>query len=253
MMRLIRAEIVKLTTTKLVYWLALAIVGLTSLATVISLIRDSSGTMHLLSSPGGMAEALSSMATSFTVVPLILGLTAIPTEFRHGTITPAFLTRPRRGQLVAAKAVVYGASAAVMMAAAILSLAVIACAWALALGEHLPLLDAATWCFALRLIVSSVIVCLFGLGVGAALKNLVAAVTAGFIWAAIVEQLLASLLPRVGPWLPFTSGEIFDYGTKTASVGGDLPHWWVAGLVLAAYALVACIAGTYVLKRRDIA
>ena len=253
MMRLIRAEILKVTTTKFVYGLGLAIVGLTALFTVGSLIQDPTETMHLLGRSGGMAEAMGQMVLFYTVLLFILGLIAVPSEFRHGTITPVLLTRPRRWQLMVAKAVVYGTIAGLMMVAAIATLALIGIVWASAADEALPMMDLAAWYMALRLVVSSVGICLLGLGIGALVKNQLAAVLGGFVWAFLIEHILVSTLPRIGNWLPFRNNEIFAFGTNTASLGKDLPQWWVGALVLAAYTGIACMAGTYVLRRRDIA
>lgn len=251
MIRLIRAEILKVTTTKFVYGLGLAIVGLTALATLVSLVQDGTDTLHSMSAGGGLAKAMGNMYM-FTVLPLILGLTAVPGEFRHGTIIPALLTQPHRGRLIAAKAITCGASAALMMLAAIAVLVGLATVWGVALGVRLPLVDDAATCAALRLTVASAALCLLGLGLGAVIRNQVAAIAGGLIWALVIEQLADGMLPAMAKWFPFNSSTIFDLGARSVTLGQDMPQWWISGLVLAAYTAIACVAGTLVLRHRDI-
>jgi ABC-2 type transport system permease protein len=252
MTRLMRAEVVKLTTTRLAYALLFAVIGLTALATLISLVQDGAGTLRSMSGAGGLAKAMGNMSM-FAVLPLILGLTALPGELRHGTIVLALLAQPRRGRLLMAKAVTYGAAGGLMMLAAIGVLVALASIWAVALGVQAPLIDASAAYVALRLAVASASLCLLGLGIGAIVRNQVAAVTAGLIWALVVEQLAGGVLPSLAKWLPFTSSTIFELGSRSVSLGKDLPQWWVAGLVLAAYAALACVTGTVVLQRHDVA
>ena len=54
---------------------------------------------------------------------IILGITIITTEFRHGTVTPTFLAEPRRERVILSKAI---AAVVVAIGFALLALVVVA-------------------------------------------------------------------------------------------------------------------------------
>ena len=54
---------------------------------------------------------------------IIVGITIVTTEFRHGTVTPTFLVEPRRERVIVAKAI---AATVVAIGFALLSLVVLA-------------------------------------------------------------------------------------------------------------------------------
>jgi hypothetical protein len=60
---------------------------------------------------------------------------------------------------------------------------------------------------------------LIGVGVGAIIRNHVAAIVGSPVWFLIVEQLVVKLHPAAGKWLPFgASGSL----TGSIDAGGDL-------------------------------
>lgn len=102
MTRLVRAELQKVLTTRMVWGLlagCLLFVTLNVVATVLVAGQPGAPT---LDQPGGVRNVFAG-AASGTVFVLVLGILGVTTEHRHMTITSALLVTPQRTRLVAAK------------------------------------------------------------------------------------------------------------------------------------------------------
>ncbi|HYS36288.1 MAG TPA: hypothetical protein VEO01_11715, partial [Pseudonocardiaceae bacterium] len=166
---------------------------------------------------------------------------------RHRTITDTYLSDPGRGRSLAAKLVVHGAIGAVAgLVSAGAAVAATAIWWS-AKGGTLYLGDA--W----RTIVGGAAVNLafavIGVGVGALVRNLVAAIAAALAWIAVIEgiagQLIGSDLAR---WLPFAAGGALG---RTSTSTGSLPQW-AGGLVLLGYTAAFAVAARLTTLKRDV-
>jgi ABC-2 type transport system permease protein len=242
---MIRSEFRKLSTIR-GPWLLLAASPLLVVAGISGLVQ-SGASLH---DPSVQSKALAhvSLAALFT---LIFGILAVAGEYRHGTVTDTFLSFPGRGRVVAAKLTVYGLVGA---AAGLVSSAVaivVTAAWWAAKGASFHLSAAGTW----QTIVGGVAVNLgfavIGVGVGALIRNLAAAIAAALAWVALIEgiagQLLGSGLAR---WLPFNASEALG---RTSVIGsGRLLPQWGGGLLLAGYAAVFATAAIVTTLRRDV-
>jgi ABC-2 type transport system permease protein len=94
-----------------------------------------------------------------------------------------------------------------------------------------------------------------GVGVGALVRNLVAAVAAALAWVAVVEGIAGQLI-GTGParWLPFYASESLDRASLTSASGlpqGLLPQWG-GGLVLLGYAALFAVAAVLITLKRDV-
>ena len=88
-----------------------------------------------------------------------------------------------------------------------------------------------------------------GVGIGALVPNLTAAVVGALAWLALVEGVVAALLgSTAAQWLPFAAGSALA-GLPTGADG--LPRWGAAA-VLAGYVALAVTAAVVVTRRRDI-
>jgi ABC-2 type transport system permease protein len=184
-----------------------------------------------------------------SIFALILGIVGMAGEYRHKTVTDTFLGTPRRGQVVAAKLVVYAAAGAVVgLVSAVVSTAVTAL-WLSGKGSSLDLSDAAVWRTLAGCVVWNACFAAIGVGLGALIRNVVGAIAVALAWIALVEGIVSQLVGDLSKWLPFASGVSLE-DIPAANVE-QLPPWG-AGLVLATYALVFAVVAVSTTVRRDV-
>ena len=111
-MRLLRAELLKLVTTRLLLWLGLLLLALEVLVISLHVSQDS---VSALAAPGNQRDAIA-IASVAALVALIVGVVSSAGEYGHGTISHTFLVAPVREHVVVAK-VLAGALAGVALAA----------------------------------------------------------------------------------------------------------------------------------------
>ncbi len=251
MTALVRAELLKLRTVAPPFWLLLTTLGfvlLSVLATVLTAGMD--GAPLQRDDPELLARAVAS-ASAGNVILLVLGILALTQEFRFGTATPSFLVTPRRGSVLAAKLVA--------IALAGLVFALISIVFALGVSWLLIELrgDALVFDSTVVEVLLGVGLCLLlygpiGVGVGALIRNQIAAVVAALAWTFIAEQLLVALLPEVGKWTPGgASSAVLQLG-DLATTRGDLLPVWGGALLLVAYAVVLSVVAATLTLRRDL-
>ena len=132
------------------------------------------------------------------LLAIILGISVITTEFRHGTITPTFLAAPRRERVLAAKTV---SVAIVALGFALLSLLVliaVAVPWLAIVDATTHFGDGEVWEQLAQAIFSAVLWGLLGVAIGTLVQNQVAALVGTLVWLFVVETLVTVLLE----WLP---------------------------------------------------
>src|SRR6266571_5030013 len=143
-----------------------------------------------------------------------------------------------------------GLAAILTLIFGILAVAVTAAWWA-AKGSTFELSTGDTW----RIVAGGVAVNLafaaIGVGLGALVRNVVAAVAAALAWIALIEgiagQLLGSGLAR---WMPFSASEALG-GTSMLGSARLLPQWGGA-LVLLGYAAAFAVAAAVTTLNRDV-
>jgi len=115
--------------------------------------------------------------------------------------------------------------------------------------SHLPAAD--TWRTLGGGLAANVAFAAIGVGVGALVRNLVAAVAAALAWIAVVEGIAGQLVgPGLARWLPFSASESLDRASLT-SPGGLLPQWG-GGLMLLVYAVAFAAAAVLITLKRDV-
>ncbi|MDX6391739.1 MAG: type transport system permease protein, partial [Streptosporangiaceae bacterium] len=156
----------------------------------------------------GRAFAHVGLAAIFT---LVFGILAVAGEYSRGTITDTFLSFPARRSVIIAKLAAYGAvGAAAGLVSAGVALAVTA-AWWSAKGGTFHLTAADTWRTLGGGVAANAAFAAIGVGVGALIRSLAAAVAAALAWIAVVEVIAGQLIGS-GParWLPFSASESLD-------------------------------------------
>jgi ABC-2 type transport system permease protein len=244
-MVILRSELRKLTSVR-APWLLLAAGPLIVVAGVSGLV-ESGGNVR---DPSVQAQALAHAGLA-AIITLLFGIMAVAGEYRHAAITDTYLSFPARGRVIAAKLAVYGAvGAGAGLASSGVALAATAAWWA-AKGAALHLSAADTWLTLAGGAAANLAFAIIGVGLGALIRNLVAAVAAGLAWIALIEgiagQLLGSSLARL---LPLHASEALD---RTSILGGGrlLPQWGGA-IVLLGYAAAFAAAAALTTLRRDV-
>jgi ABC-2 type transport system permease protein len=180
----------------------------------------------------------------------VLGVLIIGQEFRHTTIRVTFTAEPRRGRVMAAKAVVVTVTGVVVGIIATVFSYAIGNAIMTSRGQDVTLPGSTQ----ARAIVGSVVLfalySLVGLGVGAIIRATAGAITLVVVWPLIVESIIKGVLPKIGKWLPFNAGSQLTSTDPTInSSEAFTPR--AGGLVFLIFALVLLAVGTALVSRRD--
>jgi ABC-2 type transport system permease protein len=250
--RLIQAEFGKLFSTKLWLWMLLGSFILTGFIVSITIGFDGQegNPSPPLATPEGQRN-LFSTASASNVWVLILGIVAVTGEFRHQTVTPTFLATPHRGRVVIAKLIAYAVVGIGYGIATIAITLAIALPWLSAKGFDISLGSNGIPGTLAGVGAGVAVYALLGVGLGALLRNQIAAVVGALVYLFVVEAIL-SAVPVVRDAYPYLPGgaNAALVGTFTPNV--DLLEQYQGGLLLVAYGVVFSILGTWLAVRRDV-
>lgn len=251
MSALVAGELLKLRTTRTFFGITGAALGI-----VLLIVGLTSALVSFDAEPEALLSQVSS-AGLVQIFALVIGILAVSTEFRHGTITTSLLTAPDRTRYMASKLLANGAAGLLLGLAASLGTLVLT-AVIFALRD----IDGGTSAGDLvRTVAGNTIACgLFaalGVGVGAVMRNQAGAIVAALVYLLLVESLLRAVpglddvISTYG--LNGVSSALTAGGDEGALGGSDDPLGQVpAALIFAAYAAVFAVAGTWLLRRRDV-
>jgi ABC-2 type transport system permease protein len=195
------------------------------------------------------------------VFPVVLGVLAITTEYRYQTLTPTFLGEPRRDLVLVAKLLV---SFVLGLGAGVLALgaSVGAAAPIIALTGHAAMLgDPLIWRSIAQACLGMALWAAIGVGLGALLRNQVAAVVVIIAFSQLVEPIARigltawSATRDIAQFLPGAAADAMA-GASVLNLGSpaapQLLQWWQGGLVLTGYAALFCLLGALTTLRRDV-
>lgn len=238
MKALIAAERLKLTTLRSVY---LLFGGVAALAVVT--VMDPGYSASEFGKPFHEHTFVLFTALLSRILIFVFGVRVITDEFRHGTIVPSLLSSPRRGRLLAAKALVVAGAGAVLGGVAWVAMTGAAGVAASSEGASLAV-DGAAWRSLGGMIFAGAGWALVGLGVGAIVRSQVVAIVGGLVWLMGLEDGLRGWFGDFAGYLPGQAGLAV---TTSPTVRGAL----LAAAILAAYATLA-LAGAARALRRDV-
>ncbi|MEV6155290.1 ABC transporter permease [Nonomuraea sp. NPDC052129] len=258
-MTLIRAELLKLRTTRL-WWVMLGVTVayvLLQLGLTIGFAgQTGQNGQQVFPSRGTVPfqELLWGLGSSGALFPMILGVVMMTAEYRYQTITTTFLATPRRERVVVAK---LGAGVVVGLAFGLIVLALTAIAVVVSVllsGGDL-VLSAKVLRIATGVLLVLVLYTLFGVGLGALIKNQLGAIIVAVVWVFIVEALVNAIpaLQPVGKWTPAGAGGAVTNSGVDLGLGTDylLPAW-AGALVLLGYAVLFSAVASATTIRQDI-
>jgi ABC-type transport system involved in multi-copper enzyme maturation permease subunit len=239
----LRAELLKIRTTRTTVVLALSLVALVLLIVVPTVLVGSAEELADEQNQRGML-GLGSLAGLFGA---LVGLLLVTSEFRYGTIRPTFLVAPRRGRVIVAK-VLAGLLAALLLGAIGVAISFTTARLLLAAQDATLLLDADE---AVVLVIGTIVACGFwgatGAAVGTIVRNQVGAVVGLLAWIFVVEGVLFLVAPSFGRLLPGPAGQAI-----TGDPNEDLLSPAAGGAVLVGWTVVLTAIGIALVERRDV-
>jgi ABC-2 type transport system permease protein len=190
---------------------------------------------------------LFSVGTQAALFATLIGVMAITSEFRHGTIRSTFLVTPQRGRVIAAKVIASLLMGLLFGAFAIgLSLAA-GYAMLAARGVQLALDTNHVLLLVLGTVAMTALWAALGVGFGAVIKNQVFAVIALLVWTGVVNPIIDGALPGAGRFTPIAAST-----SLTADPANYLLSPLSGGLLLIFYTLLLVVAGALLVARRDV-
>lgn len=243
MSALLRAELLKLRTTRTFIALTAAALGLSLLLiTLIALLQDDWVEQDV-------RELFTGDFTGLFI--LLLGVTGMAGEWRHRTITSTVLAAPNRLRLLAAKTIAYAVAGAVI--SLLVTLAIMAVGTTILSVRDLPTLGIADLADGLwRNLVVSAFLGAFGVCIGGLVRNQIAAIVGLLLLTFAIEPTLLAVAPHIGQFGP-TSGapngvlQLEAFGDDT-----DILSPAVALLVLLGWLGLVFAGAATLLQRRDL-
>jgi len=239
MTALLRAELLKLRTTRTFAALAGAALALSLLAVTLA-----ASTQNYAQHPGDLQTLFTSDLTGAFI--LLLGAIGMTGEWRHRTITGSILAAPDRVRLLAAKTLAYALAGVVLSLG--VTVAIMLTGTLILDGREQPTLDLAGLADLLwRNLAVAALLGALGVAVGALLRNQVATVVGLLIVGLALEPALFAEFPDVGRFGPL-------FGAPAGILGGDgaLLAPGLAALVSIAWASATFASAAALLRRRDL-
>lgn len=245
MVRLIRSELRKLTTTRMP-WGFLAVLALVAAGTAAAVIwgTDADGSKDFVST-GADQQSLTAFASNAMLIAGLFGAMAVAREYAHGTAVATFLITPRRRRAVLAQYIAITIGGAVLgLAGAGLSVGGVALA--LPTTEYGFLMSGAD---VIRVLAAASLMgasgALFGAGIGECVRNTGGAVAGSVLGLLVVPPLVVQMIPDAVGWVPAALGAVLS------GLGGDLGVP-AAIAVTTGWGLVPALTGLVFVQKRDV-
>ena len=250
MLRLVRAEFVKVRTTQVWFWLLLASLGIAVLA-VLGGFLSTGGVTTKHDVPDVFATS-----NSASIALFVLGVLGVTTEYRYQTITPTVLVTPSRWTLITAKMIAYALLGVLYALSVIVVQLAITLPWLAARNIPFDLHDPDLRRSIFGLFLVLALFGIVGLGVGALLRNQIVAVTVGLVFLLILQNIIVAIPVVRQAWAYTPSGATISilYRTEDASPDSEIHLFGPLGGVgiLLLWAFIPAILGAMFTLNRDI-
>jgi ABC-2 type transport system permease protein len=241
---MLRAEVLKLTTTRTA---AALLLGAAAVAALTAFSTSGSAEPSSLSQPLHEQQGFLLASINLGLFALVLGARSFTDEFRHGTLAWTLLSVNQRGLVVASKAAVAAGAAAAMAFVSVITLVAVASGVTVGKGARLGLDDTDVMATA-GLIAGAAAWAVVGVALGAIVRHQVAAIVGALIWILVIENLAAGFLGDASRYLPGQAA----HGLANATAAGDLLSPVAAAGLMSTFASVAVAAAVATLTRREL-
>jgi ABC-2 type transport system permease protein len=239
----LRAELLKIRSTRTTIGLLVGLVVLALLFTVLACIFTPSSQLFTEQDQ----SSLLSFGSVAGVFAALAGVMLFTSEYRFGTIRPTSLFNPNRAHLFASKVtagVISGFIFGVIGEGLVFSIGMVILKIR---GVPIVMSGANMTELIVGAIIGTAVWGAIGVGLGSIVTNQVGAVIVLLAWGFVVENLVFGFLPKVGRFLPVHSSDAMMGPIQDKLLPGN-----VGTLVTVAWALVLAVVGIALLKRRDV-
>ncbi|MEQ8716187.1 MAG: hypothetical protein RIE08_01130 [Acidimicrobiales bacterium] len=251
--RLLRAEIRKLTSTRmpLAFVVVLAAISATTASAVIWG-KDFDGTKTFVSTAADQ-RSLVAFAANATVIGALYGAIAVSREYAHGTVIPTFLSSPRRHRATTAQSSAIALGGAVIgllgagftVAAVAASLTTTEFGFSVSAAGVVRVIAAAAF--------SGAVGALLGGGIGAVVRNTGGAVVGVVLALVIGPPLIVQLISDASRWIPAPLAiALSGVDAEAAGLESQVDAISAVGGLMV-WALVPTVVGLWSVQRRDVA
>jgi ABC-2 type transport system permease protein len=260
----VRAELIKMRSMPGV-WVTFALAFPLTVLIILAVLASAGGfpghTFYFVSSLAHRRELLGAGYFGIEVLAPIIGVLCITGEYRHKTITTSLVLVPVRSRVLVAKVVATALWSIFIALLGLVAVATVGLSWNAALGGVTSQVTDQAGAVIPGLLVSAVLLGLFGLGFGTLVKNQVAAILLTIGGTLILEGILIALARAIFHydlnWLPNGAGAALAGDIARGFGGGGrnglrLLAWWQGGLALLAWGLIPLGVGYFTTFRRDV-
>jgi len=239
----LRAELLKIRSTRTTVGLLLGLITLALLFTILTCTLSPGSQLFTeqdqisLLSFGSIAGVFSALA----------GVMLFTSEYRFGTIRPTSLFNPNRTRLFATKisaGVLSGLVFGVIGEGLVFSIGLMILKIR---GVSILMSGANMTELLVGAIIGTALWGAIGVALGAVVPNQVGAVIALLAWGFVVENLVFGFLPKIGRFLPVHAADAMMGNVQVKLLPGN-----VGTLVVVGWAVVLSLVGVVLLKRRDV-
>jgi ABC-type transport system involved in multi-copper enzyme maturation permease subunit len=243
--RLVRAEIRKLSTTRMPWgFLIILVIISATTATAVIVGEDMDGTKGFIATAADQ-QSLMAFGANAMMIAGLFGAIAVAREYGHGTVVPTFLAAPRRHRAVLAQYTAIALAGGLLgLVGATLSAVVVAISvpivdydFLVSAADLTQVLAASTFAGAAG--------ALLGAGLGAVVRNTGGAVTAAVLLLIIVPPIVVQLASQAADWVPSVLANVL-------SGVAEQPDLLSALAALAAWGLIPAAIGLVAVQRRDV-
>jgi ABC-2 type transport system permease protein len=273
-MNLVRSELLKIRTTNTWWIFALISVPLWALTLLVNWLQADALTSNNIqdlsaeqaaqfdaaASPDALSSNLFTTGQFFgLLIIMLLGIIVVTSEFFHQTVTTTFLTAPHRTAVMIAKLVAAGVLALLFWLVTTVLNLVAGSAVLSAVGMDSQLGNDAAWRAIGLNLLAYLLWAVFGVGIGVLIRSQIGATVTGIllylggsIGAIFVIAILAE---RWGDWINNLQLLVPSLASSLMVTGAEIPGnppRWAGAAVLIGYAVVTGVAGSLLIRRRDI-
>lgn len=242
-MNQLRAELLKIRSTRTTIGLLLGLIALALLFTILTCTL--SPNIQLLTVQDQLS--LLSFGSIAGVFAALAGVMLFTSEYRFGTIRPTSLFNPNRTHLFVTKitaGVLSGLVFAVIGEGLVFSIGMMILKIR---GVSIVMTGANMTELIVGAVVGTALWGAIGVGIGAIVTNQVGAVITLLAWGFVVENLVFGFLPKIGRFLPVHASDSMMGPIQDKLLPGS-----TGTIVVVAWVLVLAFIGVTLLKRRDV-